>query len=220
MDLPLLQRWNAHQCLLSMTIALLPFTLTYFCSQALLKSIYAETIRLRITQFIVHSSDHEDFKYKHWIIPKGQLVAVDSRAAHTNEIVWSTGGPGDPHPINEFWAERFLVYPSDPNSGPLKLEHRGKGEIIEDLESTTDGNNPIFSVSGLAGAWVPYGGGRRQCPGRIFAKQEIILSAAIFCASFEIDFLSDERPEPDMRYYGLGGLPPTKRILCRIRHRQ
>ena len=34
-------------------------------------------------------------------------------------MVWNTSGEGDPRPLEEFWAERFLVYPGDSKSGPL-----------------------------------------------------------------------------------------------------
>ena len=195
------------------------FEIDKLCSQPLLQSMFAETLRLRTVQFIVRGSDHEDFKFRNWLVPKGEVVAVDTHTAHTDEEVWSSGGPGDPHPVNDFWAERFLVYPSDPNSGPLKHKKSSKEGPPYDHNKSNSNDGPVFSMSGLAGAWVPFGGGRRQCPGRVFAKQEVILGAAMFCSSFEIELLSSAKPEPNMDYYGLGGLPPKQRIPCRIRRR-
>ena len=192
------------------------FDVERLCSQPLLQSMFAETLRLRTIQFIVRGSDHEDFRYQNWIVPKGQIVAVDTHTAHTNGLIWGTGGPGNPHPVKEFWAE---IDASDPESGPLRHRSNAPDDTMKDLESASNKKGPKFSLSGLGGAWIPFGGGRRQCPGRIFAKQEIILSAAIFCSAFEIELLAGAKPEPNMRYYGLGGLPPKREIPCRIRRR-
>lgn len=78
-----------------------------------------------------------------------------------------------------------------------------------------------------------------MCPGRHFAKQEIIGSFALFVLFFEIELISDsvsvERSteekqqgpqrlhlslEPDLRFFGLGALPPKNEIGCRIRKRR
>lgn len=139
---------------------------------ALLQFMFAETLRLRTGQFIVRSSDHEDFDCIGWKIPKGKILAVDTHVAHTNKEIWSIGGMGHPHPVDEFWAERFLIYPSDPNSGPLK--HKDQYDSSEkDQEPNGKGKGPKFSLGGLSGAWMLFGGGRRQCPGREFASKRL-----------------------------------------------
>ncbi|MCJ1307351.1 hypothetical protein MMC25_000997 [Agyrium rufum] len=190
------------------------------CSKPLLQSVFAETLRLRTIQFIVRGSDHEDFNFKNFHVPAGKVVAVDTHTAHTDPEVWGTGSPENPHPIKDFWADRFLIDPTDPNSGPLKDKHNVIGDSMKDLESDNADKDAVkFSLNGLGGAWVPFGGGRRQCPGRVFAKYEIILSAAIFCSAFDIEFLDSAKPEPNLRYYGLGGLPPKKKIPFRVRRR-
>lgn len=201
------------------------FNIEELCSQPLLQSMFAETLRLRTIQFIVRGSDHDDIHIDQWRIPKGELVAVDTHTAHTNEEIWSTGGPGNPHPVKEFWADRFLVYPNDPYSGPLKSRLHGQSEAkntdqADLMQGEVKEGKPRFTIGGLSGAWVPFGGGRRQCPGRTFAKQEIILAAAMFLSHFDVELINDNLPEPDMRYYGLGGLPPNQQIPCRIRRRE
>lgn len=178
--------------------------------------MFAETLRLRTMQFIVRSSDHEDFDCTGWKITKGKLVAVDTHAAHTNKEIWSTGGIGHPHPVDKFWAERFLIYSSDQNSGPLKHKAQYDSSGM-DLESNDEGKGPKFSLGGLSGAWIPFGGGRRQCPGREFAKQEIILSVAMLCSAFDIELMTDVEPEPDMEYYGLGGVRPKMKLPFKVR---
>lgn len=196
------------------------FDIEKLCSRPLLQSMFAETLRLRTIQFIVRGSDHEDFICKKRVIPKCQVVAVNTHTAHTNPEVWSTGGRSNPHPVNDFWAERFLIYPSDPNSGPLKHSGNTERDRVTKLQYESNDKEPIFSLSGLSGAWIPIGGCRRQCPERTFAKQETILGATMFCSSVDVEFLTDVKPEPDRRYYGLGGLPPKQQIPCRIRRRE
>lgn len=77
-------------------------------------------------------------------------------------------------------------------------------------------------MEGLSGAWLPFGGGSRQCPGRNFAKQEIILSFALIATMFDIELLEGTKKDsmqPDMKYYGLGTLPPKGKVPFRIRRR-
>lgn len=138
------------------------------------------------------------------------MAAVDTHTAHTNQEVWGTGGPGNPHPVNEFWAEGFLVHHSESNSGPLKHSRSSERDRITELPSNSNDKEPVCSLSGLSGAWIPFGGGWERCTGRTFAKQEIILGVAVLCSSFEIEFLTDVKPQPNMRYYGLGGLSPKQ----------
>ena len=194
------------------------FEVEKLCSQPLLQSVFAETLRVRTSQFIVRSDEHEDFYFKKWRIPKGASVAIDTYAVHTDRNVWSTGSAEHPHPVDQFWAQRFLTYPSDPNSGPLQNYNRPSSihkPIIQDGKP----EEPKFSMAGLTGAWIPFAGGRGQCPGRNFAKQEVILGFSMVCSFFDIELLVKTKPEPNLRGYGLGGLLPKETIPFRIRRR-
>lgn len=119
----------------------------------LLNSIYAETLRLYITVFVPIIPLHGQLSVGRWRVPKGSLGAVNAAISHMDENIWNT--ESGRHPVQSFWAERFLVYPTDPSSGPVKPEHRAdRGEKLG--KGSEDG--AYFSTEGLDGSWIPYGG--------------------------------------------------------------
>ena len=151
---------------------------------------------------------------------KDKLIMIPSRTIHMDSSVWSTGA-GGMHPLNEFWAERFLVHSDEPGSGPAMQSGVvvEKKNVMAKMDQREGGGN--FSMSGVAGSWIPYGGGQMLCPGRHFAKQEILLSVAMISFMFDIVVLESEgkKVEEDMEFYGLGTLPPKGKIQCRFRRR-
>lgn len=73
-------------------------------------------------------------------------------------------------PSLQFHAERFLK--TDPETG-----------------------KQVFTTSGTNGKFFPFGGGKTICPGRVFAKQEILGSVATVLMAFQIEplgFLDDQ----------------------------
>lgn len=87
-------------------------------SLLLLQSIYAELLRLRVEVQTVFSADQEDIRINKWRFPKS-LVVVPVGAAHRDPDFWST--KNGEHPVECFWADRFLAYPGDPQSGPRRI---------------------------------------------------------------------------------------------------
>ena len=69
---------------------------------------------------------------------------------------------------------------------------------------------PSFSLDNLGGAFIPYDCGLNICPGRNFAKQEIMLSFAMLYTRFDIELciIRKVKINADMRYYGHGTPPP------------
>ena len=188
------------------------------CGGQLLQSVYAETLRLRVAILVTRAPEHENFQLGEYSFPKDKIIALSSRTAAMDETLWNTGSTDQPHPLNQFWPERFLVYPNDPTSGPLRNR---KAKALSTETSVNASTEPRFSMEGLQGGWVPYGGGQRMCPGRHFAKQEIIGTFALMASYFNVELLTPQgfQFEADMKYFPLGGLPPTQKIPFRIRRR-
>ena len=201
------------------------FDITKLIADPLLQSIYAETLRLRVAVLVARAPIFSDFQLNEWTFPKGEMIGMSSRTAALNFHVWNTGSPNDPHPLDQFWADRFLIYPDEPHSGPLR-DGGSHNRYITTLSQQVADNasfspKPRFSLDGLAGAWIPYGGGDRMCPGRHFAKQEIIGTFALLAEMFDIELKTNKGlPEMDMRYFPLGGLPVKRPVGLRIKRRK
>lgn len=132
--------------------------------------------------------------------------------------IWNTKN-GD-HPVDSFWADRFLIYPNDPSSGPLKNKATKEAEPPSSIPPNTI-KGPKFSLSGTNGVWLPYGGGPRVCVGRAFSKRAIIAASAMIVTLFEVEILADEKAlRMDPKFYGLGGQQPMGRVSFRIKKRQ
>lgn len=119
----------------------------------LLSAVYAETLRLYVKIFFMASSPHQDATIGKWKLPKGATGVVSSGVSHLDKAFWNDGG--GQHPLNEFWPDRFLVDPTDPSSGPAAPSHR---LYSPEKHKAGDLRERYFSLKGLDGIWIPYGG--------------------------------------------------------------
>lgn len=121
----------------------------------LLSSVYAETLRLHVKTYFMVSSPHKDVHLGRWSLPKGGIGLMNAGVSHMDEIFWNSRG--DEHPVTSFWADRFIIDPTDSQSGPVSPHARDSD--LDKLYEAGDGNTtPFFSMSGTEGAWFPYGG--------------------------------------------------------------
>lgn len=174
------------------------FDYATLCTDPLLQSIYAETLRLHVASFVMRGPSHDHFFVQGKFIPKDAIMLLSSYNAQTDPRGWSSFF-SDAHPIDRFWAERFLV----------------------PLNGSKESSKVEFSLKGRSTDWFPYGGGQRMCPGRHFAKQEMINSMAMVLTLFDVE-LADEKggiPGNDMEGFGFGTLWPKGRTEVRIRRR-
>jgi len=81
---------------------------------------------------------------------------------HYDKALWES--ELDEAPTDAFCPDRFLK--TDPDTGVT-----------------------TFTTTGKAGKFFPFGGGRTICPGRVFAKQEVLAAVAIVLLDFDIEAL-------------------------------
>lgn len=183
-------------------------------SKDLLQSVYAETLRRYTQSYITRCSAHECVPVGHWWLPRNEVSIVSSYVAHMNTELWNTQQGN--HPVDSFWAERFILDPSDDASGPLSPEYKDAVATAGEKCSASGAQGAHFSTKGLNGAWVPYGGGFSACPGRLLAKRIILFTCALLATEYDIDVRS-RGFEMDSSTFGLGTQKPKTPVAFAIR---
>ena len=174
------------------------FDIPKLLSLPLLSSVFTETLRLRISTTPTRQL-RNDLEVDGYLLKAGNCVMLPSWLAHT-EAEWST----ERHPANTFQADRFLA-----------SKEGAAGEA-------TASSQP------KPGTYFPFGGGSSMCPGRFFAKQEVLTAVAMMIVKFDIEFVelvhldgkkSARGPEADVKGAGTGALSPDRDMTVRIRRR-
>jgi hypothetical protein len=149
-------------------------------SLPLLQSIFQEILRL-YSDTLVSRLVLEDLSLPiegrgKVLVSKGSLVMAPTWLGHRDTQAWNQ----EDHPSDTFYAERFIT--TDAESG-----------------------KQTFSMNGTLGKLFPFGGGKSICPGRVFAKQEILAAVAMVVLNFEFEFLGfvDENGEGRREFPGL-----------------
>ncbi|KAL1987108.1 hypothetical protein VTN96DRAFT_4714 [Rasamsonia emersonii] len=190
------------------------------CSIPLLQSIYAEVLRLQVG-IVLPWMAADELRIEGWSVQEGETVMASTWHAGRDPLVWNTGSVDDPHPVDEFWAERFLVKNDGVHMGPVRkaeeeatpsCPHKQPFSSSASDKSAAAAQQCSFTLAGTAGTWIPYGGGLKLCPGRHFAKQEMIVASAMFLTAFDIELTTNKRIVPDERFFMFGVLPPRGRI--------
>lgn len=197
----------------------------------LMQSIYAEVLRMRAHMFIVRVPEHKSLKVGEWRVEKGNTVFMSSTVAHMDEEVWNQGRNNE-HPLRRFWADRFIKFEDDAESGPRRVRsqcparravasNNGADETNSNDEKSCARKNGEFAIKDVEGSWIPYGGGSRMCPGRHFAKRDIIFTAALFATHFDMEIIDAGNDiQEDMRGFGLGTAAIAGKLPIRIRARK
>jgi cytochrome P450 len=183
-----------------------------------LHSVLAEVLRLRVERILMRSTTRP-LEIQGCHFPKGAYLIAPSNFGNMNEDMWNTGGPGAPHPLDTFWAERFLIYSDDPSSGLVRRNSSSKPQIDQDDRS---GHIARYSEQGLKGAYFPFGGSLHPCPGYQFSQLEVLNTLAILVLDYEIELQVESGWTPRMKtnHYGLGTIPPAEKVPCKIRRKQ
>ncbi|KAK0648898.1 cytochrome P450 [Cercophora newfieldiana] len=197
------------------------------CSKPLLTSIYLEALRFSVGVTPARNLLVPSIELGPWKFERGSTLIANNWFGSRALGFWNTGrdlDSGKPeHPVDSFWAERWLEYPDDPASGPLRKPDASLYRAATKPRTIEDDANAKVVTTGTAGYFFPYGGGTKICPGRFFAKQEMMSAVAVFLREFEFELVDKEaadRIELDMSYFPAGSLPPKGKTAVRIRRRE
>ena len=181
-------------------------------SLPLLNSAFHETLRLYV-DILVTRQLNSDITLDKYIFRKNDSVTAPSYLSHYDAEFWNNH-PMDKNAsisasgVNEWYAYRFLKH--DPETG-----------------------KDVFSTQGTAGKFFPFGGGHQMCPGRVFARQEVLGAVALVLLNYDIEFKeyvgsngkargTDVKgiPRPKKQYSGSGVVSLDGDIKVRIRRRR
>ncbi|KAL9024902.1 MAG: hypothetical protein Q9196_006174 [Gyalolechia fulgens] len=216
-----------NACRMGQTTSRLSFDTRKLCDQPLLQSSYAETLRMYVAVYIIRKPIYEDAQLLQYTIPKEGMMVISSAMAHMDERNWNLGTLEE-HPVESFWADRFLTYdrptasPSSASPGYCtdSTSVKRPGTLPSSAACADGPAEAKFSLNGYGGAWIPFGGGIHQCPGRHWVKLQMLLSFAMISAAFDIELLAPAQDlKVDMAKYGLGALQPAEKVKFKIKRR-
>ncbi|EXJ87376.1 hypothetical protein A1O3_04335 [Capronia epimyces CBS 606.96] len=155
-------------------------------SQPLLNSALHETMRQYVDSLVTRQLN-KDMIIDGYLLKKNDLIMAPSSLSQHDPTFWEQE---DAPSADSWYAERFLKH--DDQTG-----------------------RDYFSTSWTAGKFFPFGGGTQVCPGRVFAKQEILGALAAILSRFDIKFVEFAGTDKNANLVGLGkgasGFPKVKR---------
>ena len=125
-----------------------------------LNSVFHETLRMYVDTLVTRTLT-ADLTLNQYHMSKGDIIIAPSWLGHHHKEAWTDENMP---PESVWYGERFL------RSGEKTGER-------------------VFTTAGLTGRFFPFGGGPWVCPGRVFAKQEILGAVAAFLLTFEVEFV-------------------------------
>ncbi|KAL2130075.1 hypothetical protein VTI74DRAFT_6932 [Chaetomium olivicolor] len=208
------------------------FDLSVLCGKPLLNSVYLEALRHCVATTSARNPVVDNFKLLGWNMPRDSLMLSISWFGAHDPNFWNTGrilpNGKEEHPVSAYWAERFLEYPDDPASGPVRKSDKAiyQSSSAKMRERTIQDDKIAKLVShsaALQGHFYPYGGGSRICPGRHLAKQEMLIAVAVMMREFEIELVDPvaaAKAKPDATVFPTGAMVPDRKVPIRIRRRR
>jgi len=169
----------------------------------LLQSVYAEALRLHVSVNLTREVVEDTATVAGYKLPNKSLIQAPTRIALYDERAWGMDG----HPASKFWAHRHIKYV----------------ETQDDTGKTA--RTAEFSLAAGPNDFIPYGGGVSMCPGRHFAKQEIMATVAVMVTTFNMEFVewrsfdgktkSDRPARENPKYSGSASMPPDRDMKVR-----
>lgn len=140
-----------------------------------------------------------------YLLKKNSIVQIASGIIHVDEKVWGADAA-------TFNPRRFI----SSSSNNTEQFSTGSGAAGEQTATQLPKNVP-------SAAYRAFGGGGVICPGRHFARSEIVGFTALMLLAFDVTMEDDgviELPEKDDRRIPLSVMKPAKDVRIRIRRRE
>lgn len=178
----------------------------------IIESILTEIGRLRMATRTIRTNEGGNLRLDDsWTVPSGTSVIMFSHDLGLNIEQWTKARPhAVTRPLEEFWAERFLI---PDKSTSMRHSKRRKDDIA----------TGTFSLEGLVSLHIPFGGGQSSHSGRSLAKTCQAATLAVLLTEFDIQLcdLDDvEQVLPPVREVAYGTVKPLDKIAIRIRKRR
>lgn len=155
-----------------------------------MQAVVKECLRLYPAVPVARRACRETCKVNGYDIPKDTMVAVDLFAIMRDPNLWENP--------DEFRPERFY----NENSGKEEGDHQGTKHIQ-------------YEIKGQNFSFVPFGGGRRGCPGSLLAFNTINRTVAALVQCFDWKVGKDGNEEKVNMEIGTGiSLPMAHPLIC------
>lgn len=158
-----------------------------------------------------------DFNFGDYTAPKALPMLLFSQVSAFNRDAWAVRPRALSHPLEQFWAERFLVEAGEEDEYQIHSKAAEKGM------SGPNSERPMhFSLDGLEGCWLRFGGGQRICPGHHFAKTEILGAFVVLLSKFEWQLANAELAravKPDTWRVPFRTMPLSSTVPVRFRQK-
>jgi hypothetical protein len=174
---------------------------------SLMRSLLAETLRLRTAAIQVHITQQSLVLDDHWTIPSNTPIVTFSHDLALNTEAWAKAQPRTVEkPLEEFWPERHFSYERagpNPTSKSAKSGVSSKLGVLEPVNMGPDfGNQPILGFE--------------------HARATHAATLAVLLNEFEIQLCDAELFDavlPPTREIAFGMLKPLENVAVRIRKR-
>jgi len=181
-------------------------------SMPLLQSIHKEIERLRVAFYLVQEVAIDDCRLdSQWKLPKNASAVAFSHDVAMNTAEWAKARPRTvERPLEEFWAERFLILDRT-TSHPRK--DQPKSEKVE---------TGRFSMHGIEHLDLASSSDHYASLGQDFAKAVQTATLAIFLTEFELQLCDLEAVDaamPPVRETAFGEVRVLDKVAVRIRKR-
>ncbi|KAF1945985.1 cytochrome P450 [Clathrospora elynae] len=184
-----------------------------FVNKPIFQSIHTEIGRLRMATYMIRNNTVDDIPLdEHWTLPKGTSAIAFSQDIATNTELWAKARPRTvERPLEEFWAERFLI-PDKQLSKPQREKHNNfKVEAGK------------FSIDGLEALDLAIGDQQYSGLGREYIKAIQASTLAVLLSEFELQLCDPEATDAAMPTLGetaFGTVRSLDKIAVRIRKRR